>query len=100
MANEGVTVTLRANHKREQEAAVDTLLREFFMDTRQKQGCRYVHAYRKQDSETEVILLEEWDSIADYEKYLGWRKENGSLDRLTGLLDQPPVIEYWPRKID
>ncbi len=100
MANDGVVVTLRLSHKPEQEEALDKLSREFFMDTRQQQGCRYVHAYRKQDSPTEMIFLEEWDSVADYEKYLDWRKGNGSLDRLTGLLDKPPLIEYWPRKID
>ena len=100
MADTGVIVTLRLNHKPEQEEALDKLSREFFIDTRQKKGCRSVHAYRKNDSHTETLFLEEWDSIADYDAYLNWRKENGTLDRLNSLCDRPPVIEYWPQKID
>lgn len=100
MADQTVIITLRLHHEPEKEAELDRMTREIFIDTRQFAGCHYVHAYRKPDNSTEMIFLEEWDSISSYEKYLDWRRSNGSLDRLTSLLNQPPAIEYWPRKID
>ncbi len=100
MASENVIVTLRVKNKPDAAEKLDRLCREFFLDTRQFEGCLWVHAYRKEGSPQEVIFLEEWRSIEHYNKYLDWRKGNGTLERMTDLLDGPPVIEYWPRKID
>ncbi|HEX4167131.1 MAG TPA: antibiotic biosynthesis monooxygenase [Bryobacteraceae bacterium] len=100
MANKNVIVTLRLKNKADTGEKLEQLCREFFMDTRQFEGCLWVHAYRKEDSAEEVLFLEEWDSVEHYKKYLDWRRGNGTLDRMTSLLDGPPVIEYWPQKID
>ncbi len=100
MASENVIVTLRVKNKADKAEELDQWCRTNFIDTRQFEGCLWLHAYRKEGDPREVVMLEEWTSIPHYEKYLNWRKENGTLQELQNLLDGEPAIEYWSRKID
>ena len=100
MASENVIVTLRAKSKGDKVNELDQWCRTNFIDTRQFEGCLWLHAYRKEGAPLEMVVLEEWTSISHYENYLGWRKENGTLAAMQELLDGEPSIEYWSRKVD
>ncbi len=78
---------------------VDDFLNSILPDTRKFKGCRFVHAYRHQAEETRVILIEEWDSVAEYETYFAWRNSSGTLAPLAPFLAGPPQIDFWPHRI-
>ncbi|MDH5673230.1 MAG: antibiotic biosynthesis monooxygenase [Myxococcales bacterium] len=64
-------------------------------DTRAREGFVEIKAFQNQDDKDNIVLVETWENKAAYEAYLGWRKENGSLDKLVEALTGPPSIRYF-----
>ena len=62
------------------------LFREALVDTRAFDGCISIEVYVEKDTET-VHLVEDWESLEHYGKYLQWRLDTG----LPALLD--PILE-------
>ena len=44
-----------------------------------------------------MVLYELWDSRGHQERYLQWRSETGTLDRLGALVAAPPKIQYFDK---
>ena len=42
-----------------------------------------------------MVLVEVWESREQYEKYLAWRGETGTIDRLMEALAEPPTIRHF-----
>jgi len=99
MPDHGATITLELTHAPGKGDEVDAFLTSILPDTRAYKGCRWVHAYRHHTDEHRVILIEEWDSVADYEAYFAWRNENNSLAPLIAMLAAPPKLDFWPTLI-
>ena len=74
---------------------VEKEMRENFSDSRAFDGCENLNAYRDQDSPTSIVLYQQWESKAKYEKYLAWRTESGFFARLAENLSGPPSIHYY-----
>ena len=90
-----VKVTFVLNLK---PGAADTLtadLIEKLPETRKFPGCLSVNAYLDQEGSDRMILIEEWASKADYEKYLAWRKNAGGGIDLPSMLSAPSKPDYW-----
>jgi quinol monooxygenase YgiN len=64
-------------------------------DTRARKGCRGVTVHQDQDTPTKIVLLERWDSRAEYESYLAWRMGDGAMPELATLVAGPPAIRYF-----
>jgi quinol monooxygenase YgiN len=65
-------------------------------DTRGFQGCRRVEVYRSIKDPTRFMLLGEWESREDYDRYLAWRAENRKAGGQGGdIMASPPVVDYW-----
>jgi quinol monooxygenase YgiN len=64
-------------------------------DTRGYDGCTGVVTYQDQDDADVIVLVEQWESKAKYEKYLGWRQETGALETLGSKVAGPPSIRYF-----
>ncbi|MEM7250307.1 MAG: antibiotic biosynthesis monooxygenase family protein [Pseudomonadota bacterium] len=81
------------------KAGTGDKLVEFFksilVDTRAYDGCKSVDVYRNMDSPDVVVLVEQWESKAHYEKYLGWRSETGVVDQIVSQIDGAPSIRYF-----
>jgi quinol monooxygenase YgiN len=63
--------------------------------TRKLKGCHSVSGYRNLDEPNRFILIGEWESKADYEAYLAWRRENGSANPGPNPMMEPPKLDYW-----
>ena len=48
-----------------------------------------------QDDPANLILLEQWQTRADYETYVAWRAEQGTLESLGALMASAPSIRYY-----
>ncbi len=53
--------------------------------TRSFEGCISIDVYQQQDEET-IHLVEDWETMDHYEKYLQWRIDNGLPEMLEPLL--------------
>tara|TARA_B100000767_G_scaffold273191_1_gene302676 strand:- start:926 stop:1219 length:294 start_codon:yes stop_codon:yes gene_type:complete len=90
-----VNVILEAQAKPE---CVDELVATFdaiLPDTRNYEGCIEVKVLANQDDPANIVLLEKWKTRADYEAYVAWRAEQGTLESLGALLASPPSIRYF-----
>ena len=72
-----------------------TMMDEILPDTRAYKGCQGIVAYQNQDEGRNFVLVEQWDSRADYEKYVAWRTETGTLTRLVALCEGEPNIQFF-----
>lgn len=92
-----MTVTIIANLevKPDRVEQVETEMRENFSDTRAFEGCKGLDVYRNQETVTSIVLYQQWESKAQYQKYLRWRTESGFFGRLAENLSEPPSIRYY-----
>jgi len=96
---EPVKVTFTMDLKDEAAEAVCSSFAATLPDTRAFPGCRSVNAFRSKDHPNRVLLIEEWDSQEDYEKYLAWRNRDGMIDNMASILTTPSKPEFWPIKL-
>jgi quinol monooxygenase YgiN len=64
------------------------------VDTRVFDGCRSVETFVDQDDPDFVMLVEEWESRPDYERYMAWRVETGLLEMLKPILATPLELHF------
>ena len=71
------------------------LFKQILPDTRAYDGCMSVDVYQNQDDTDVVVLVEQWQTRAQYEKYFAWREETGAVAQLVERLDGPPSLRYF-----
>jgi quinol monooxygenase YgiN len=64
-------------------------------DTREFDGCIGLYLVKNQDDPQNFVIIEQWDTRAQYEKYLAWRTERGDIDALVGMIDGEPSIRFF-----
>ncbi len=89
------TVLLEINAKPDQLDTIKKTFKEILGDTRAYDGCIAVEVRQNQDDANNLVLIENWQSRAHYEKYLAWRTETGALEALGALVSSPPSIRYY-----
>ena len=92
-----VTVLLEAPVKADEISNMKSYLAEIFPETRAYEGCQGIDVYFNSENESNMVLIEHWDSRPQHEKYLGWRTETGVMEKLGGMLAGPPNIRYFER---
>ena len=70
-------------------------MEEIFPDTRTFKGCRRVELAANQDDPNSFVLVEEWDTREDHQKYYAWRTETGAMARIGSMLAAPPNRRYF-----
>lgn len=90
-----VRVILEAQAKPGTGDEVVELLRSILVETRAYEGCTSIDTLQSSDDTDNVVLVEVWDSRKQYEKYLAWQRERGTIDRLVAALAKPPSIRYF-----
>ena len=91
----GVTVLLEVKAK---AGTIDQLINKFskiLPDTRSYDGNIGIELVQNQEDANILVAIEQWDTRAQYEKYLAWRQESGTLAEIVELLDGPPNIRYF-----
>ena len=88
-------ITVIVEGKVTDNAAFDALMREILADTRAFDGCEGISVHRNQDDEAGILLIEHWDTRPQYEKYLKWREDNGTLAKIVALLEGAPSVRFF-----
>lgn len=63
--------------------------------TRRQPGFVAIAAHRHHDDADRLILVERWNSVADYRRYLQMRIASGLFTELGAILAAPPRIDEW-----
>lgn len=90
-----VLVLLEAPVKPENVSNIKSYLAELLPDSRAYEGCQAMDVYFNTEDESNMVMVERWDSRQHHEKYLGWRTETGVMDKIGGMLAGPPNIRYF-----
>jgi quinol monooxygenase YgiN len=98
MANfdEGITVTLAVTLKPEVVDGFCAQLPEMIKDTASFKGFRSLRAVQHGTDRARFLMIEAWDSEADYAAYMDWRIRTGSLEAFKQSVVVPPQIDVWP----
>ncbi|MEZ0364823.1 putative quinol monooxygenase [Mycobacterium sp. pUA109] len=64
-------------------------------DSRAYEGSVSIDFVRNQDSPNQVLVMEKWNSRRDYEHYLKWRAESGTLNEIAGIFEGEPKLRFF-----
>ena len=92
-----ITVFLEAPVKVGEISNMKSYLAEILPDSRTYDGCQGMDVYFNTENESNMVVVEHWDSRSHHEKYLSWRIETGVMDKLGAMLAGPPSIRYFDR---
>ncbi len=92
-----VMVLFEAPVKSEEVSNMKSYMAEILPDTRTYEGCQGIELYFDTEDGDKIVLVERWDSRSHHERYLGWRRETGVLDKIGGMLAGPPSVRYLER---
>ena len=56
---------------------------------------RALDVARNQDDPAQFLIVEQWDTRADYEAYLAWRAERGDMEIFGAMMAGPPTIRFF-----
>ena len=93
-----ITVLLDLQAQADKVDALIKTFKEILPDTRAYDGCIGVDVQQNQDDKTNIVLVEQWESRAHYEKYFAWRNESGAMEKLGSMLAGPPSIKYFDKQ--
>ncbi|MCD0447907.1 antibiotic biosynthesis monooxygenase [Actinocorallia sp. API 0066] len=74
-------------------------VRQWFVDklpgTRAFRGNVSVEVVREQDDPTKFVFMEKWNERKDFEDYLAWRVEEGTVAELAEMLEGDIDFRYF-----
>ncbi|WP_217551107.1 putative quinol monooxygenase [Streptomyces sp. GbtcB6] len=88
-----VTTELKTRPEHTEQAV--NKLREALPESLDHDGCEAIHLRRDQDDPTHIVSFTQWAGRRDYENYLKWRTETGSMDEMDELFTDPQSITYF-----
>ena len=92
-----VMVLLEVQVKPEDVSGMMSYMAEILPDTRAYDGFQRTEVYVNAQDSGNMVMVEHWESIAHYEKYIAWRTETGVMDKIGAMLAGPPSIRYFER---
>lgn len=90
-----VKVILELNLKPEVVEAVKDGFAATLVDTRKFEGCEEISIIQSEDDPNKLLILEQWETRANYEAYLKWRTERGDMDNLNAISTKPFQVSYF-----
>ena len=90
-----VTIILEVQAKKGTGNDLLATMKGILPDTRSYDGCISLNVYQNQDDSDVMVLVENFETKAHYEKYLAWREETGVLQQLGDALEGPPSIRFF-----
>ena len=72
-------------------------LKEILPDTRDFEGCLNLHMIQDREDASQIIIVEQWETKEQYDKYLAWREERGDVEVLAALWEDPKwrFFDFW-----
>ena len=86
-----MNLTVKDEHLEELKKHFKTIL----PDTRSFEGCQGVQLYESKDEPTKLTIHARWDSEEAQKKYIEWRMESGTLEKLMPMLSDPPNMQVY-----
>ena len=90
-----VTILLEVRAKEGTGNDLLATMKGILPDTRSYDGCINLNVYQNQDDSDVLVLVENFESKAHYEKYVAWRVETGVMQQLGDSLAEPPSIRFF-----
>ena len=92
-----ILVLLEMNLKPERLKDFKAFMENELHHTRGSDGCNELTVHKNQDDPTNLVLVEDWDSRQQYEKYLAWRTERGDMEKLGPFFAGEPTFRYYDK---
>lgn len=89
------TVIVEFDVKSESVDAFKQLMNEALPDTCAYDGFVNIAVYGNLDKDGNIVLVENWESRAHFEKYLAWRTESGMVDTISKMFAGEYSIRYF-----
>jgi quinol monooxygenase YgiN len=89
-----VQVIVELDVKESQINKIQSLFSDLLQQTRARSGNEGVKVLYESKANTKIVLIEQWKSFDDYEKYNKWREQQGDLAMLGTMLVSPPIRRY------
>ncbi len=83
--------------KPEHVGEFNSYMEEILLVTRTFKGCQRVALAANQEDPNSFVLVEEWDTREDHQKYTAWRTETGAMARIGSMLAAPPSLRYFDK---
>ena len=64
-------------------------------DTRSFEGCQGIQLYQNKEFPTKFTIHAKWDSVDSQKKYMAWRMEIGSFDKLQPMLSGDFDMQFY-----
>jgi quinol monooxygenase YgiN len=64
-------------------------------ETRGFEGCQRINMFQSQDDAANFVVVEEWTSMEEYDKYFTWRMETGTGGEFVQFLVNPPSSRHF-----
>ena len=90
-----VIVTVSLDVKEDYTDELKGFFKEILPDTRSFEGCQGVQLYESKESPTKMTIHAKWTSEEAQKKYMEWRIEHGSLEKLMPMLSEPPNLQVF-----
>ena len=90
-----VTIMLELKTKPGSADDLKDFLRDELHHTRGFDGCNGVTIHTNQEDLNNFVFLSNWDSKAQYDKYLAWRGERGDMEKLGALMAGEPSVRSF-----
>ena len=90
-----VIVIVNMSVKNESLEEFKKYFKEILPDTRSFEGCQGVQLYENTESPTKLTIHAKWTSKEAQKKYMTWRMETGSLDKLAPMLSEPLSMQFY-----
>ena len=90
-----VFVLIEFNAKPTNVNDITNWFRDELQHTRGFAGCNGITLHKNQDDSNNMVVVESWDSKAQYEKYLAWRTERGDLEKIAGWTSGASSLRYF-----
>ncbi len=93
------TVILKFPIKPERRLEFVEVLRGVLPDTRAYAGFVSIEVWLPEDSDSDVVLFERWETREHQAAYFGWRVETGLLEAIGPFMAGEPVVTWMNVKI-
>ena len=71
--------------------------KQILPDTRDYEGCISLYMIQDVENPSQIMVVEQWETRQQYEKYLAWRTERGDVEVLESMWESPTwrFFDFW-----
>ncbi len=90
-----VIVIVNLSVKEESLDEFKKFFKEILPDTRSFEGCQGIQLYQNKEVPTKFTIHAKWVSEESQKKYMEWRVQNGSLEKLMPMMSEQFSMQFY-----